>query len=65
MKLPTYAYKCDKCGKEEDKKHSMSESPEILCECGAKMRKNLGCGIGVIFKEGTFYCKGNTKGMAK
>lgn len=54
--MPTYDYKCPSCGYIQEKFHSMSESPKIICpECSKKMVRQIGKGSGVIFKGSGFY----------
>lgn len=40
--MPLYDYTCDSDGKIIEVRHKMSESPEVTCECGQRMRKLIG-----------------------
>lgn len=42
----TYDYNCKKCGKTEEKIHSMNDEPTYIC-CGAKMVKLLSVPLGI------------------
>ena len=54
--MPTYEYKCQKCGKVFEKFHKMTERPRVKCpKCGAKAKKLIGTGAGIIFKGEGFY----------
>ncbi|MBW7866437.1 MAG: zinc ribbon domain-containing protein [Candidatus Hydrogenedens sp.] len=54
--MPTYTYKCKKCGHEQDEFHTMSAAPRVRCgACGGLCAKQLGMGAGIIFKGSGFY----------
>ncbi len=54
--MPTYTYKCKKCGADHDVFHAMSAAPKVACpECGGACVKQLGTGSGIIFKGSGFY----------
>ena len=54
--MPTYTYKCKKCGAEQDVVHAMSATPKVACAaCGGACVKQLGTGAGIIFKGSGFY----------
>lgn len=58
--MPEYKYKCPKCGSIKDVRHKITESPRIKCNiCKKIMRRLILPGIGIIFKTGGFYCKGD------
>jgi hypothetical protein len=40
--MPTYAYRCDRCGERRDVRHSALAQPSVLCMAGHAMRKDLG-----------------------
>jgi len=55
--MPTYEYKCNKCGHEVDAFQSMSDAPLKRCP---KCHKNglerlISAGAGIIFKGSGFY----------
>jgi putative FmdB family regulatory protein len=53
--MPTYDYECPKCGLFEYFQ-SMKDEPLKKCpECGAKVRRLIGTGGGLIFKGSGFY----------
>lgn len=54
--MPTYEYKCHKCGKKFEKLQRMSEKPLAKCiHCGGKVERLIGAGAGLIFKGSGFY----------
>jgi len=54
--MPTYEYKCEKCGHEFEVFQSMTEPPVKKCpECGGPVTKLIGTGAGLIFKGSGFY----------
>jgi putative FmdB family regulatory protein len=55
--MPTYEYKCDACGYEFERFHSITADPIKRCpHCGkAKVRRLIGTGAGLIFKGSGFY----------
>jgi len=62
--MPTYDYKCDKCGHELEIFQSITAKPLKKCpECGKKgLRRLVGAGAAVIFKGSGFYCTDYRKG---
>ncbi len=54
--MPTYDYKCNKCGKEFELFQSMSEQPLSECpDCQGPVKRLIGPGAGLIFKGSGFY----------
>jgi len=62
--MPTYEYRCEKCGHEFEARHSISAPalktcPEDLCarkKWGrGRVAKKIGAGAGLLFKGGGFY----------
>jgi putative FmdB family regulatory protein len=62
--MPTYGYKCDKCGHEFEVVRSMSAPPLEICPqdlCGRKkwgrghVTRQIGGGAGLLFKGSGFY----------
>jgi len=54
--MPTYEYRCKKCGHEFERLQRFSEKPVSKCpECGGKVERILGAGAGFIFKGSGFY----------
>jgi len=54
--MPTYDYKCPKCGIVKERFHGMNEHPTVICEsCPAVMNRMIGKGSGVHFKGTGFY----------
>lgn len=53
--MPTYSYRCNKCGNEFDVRQSFSDEPLKVCEaCGGSLRK-LFNSVGIVFKGSGFY----------
>ena len=65
--MPTYEYKCAKCGKRFERLQRITEAPLKKCpKCGGKPVRQMSGGVGVIFKGSGFYetdykRKSNTK----
>ena len=54
--MPTYGYKCKKCGYKFEQFQSMSDIHLKKCpECGGKIERLIGTGGGLIFKGSGFY----------
>ncbi len=54
--MPTYDYKCEKCGKTFEHFQSMSDKLLKTCpDCKGKVRRLISGGAGVIFKGTGFY----------
>ena len=55
--MPTYDYRCKKCGHELELYQSMSERPKRKCpNCGKlSLDRLIGAGAGILFKGGGFY----------
>jgi putative FmdB family regulatory protein len=58
--MPTYDYECTSCGHTFEAFQSMSDKPLSKCpECGKKVQRLIGGGIGIIFKGSGFYVTDN------
>lgn len=54
--MPTYDYKCDKCGHEFERFQRISDAPLKRCpECKGRVRRMIGAGAGLLFKGSGFY----------
>lgn len=54
--MPTYTYKCTKCDHQFDLFHSIKENGTRKCPvCGGEAVRQVGMGIGLIFKGSGFY----------
>ena len=55
--MPTYDYKCEKCGYEFEQFQSITAKPLRKCpECGkTALNRLIGTGAGIIFKGSGFY----------
>ena len=55
--MPTYEYKCAKCGLLFELVQRMSDAPISTCgTCGGKVKRLIGTGAGIIFKGSGYYC---------
>jgi len=55
--MPTYEYKCTTCHYCFEKIQGMNDEPLSKCpKCGAKVKRLIGAGSGLIFKGSGFYC---------
>lgn len=55
--MPTYEYKCEKCGEIIEVFHGFRDPGPEVCPCGARgsLRRLISAGSGVIFKGSGFY----------
>ena len=54
--MPTYEYKCTKCGKRFEELQSITAPPLKKCpKCGGKPERQMSGGAGLIFKGTGFY----------
>ncbi|MDH3222646.1 MAG: zinc ribbon domain-containing protein [Gemmatimonadota bacterium] len=58
--MPTYEYRCPKCGHEFDKFQRMSDEPVAPCpECGEAAERLISRGAGLLFRGEGFYITEN------
>lgn len=63
--MPTYDYECTSCGYTFEVFQSMSDDPLKKCpECGKKVQRLIGGGVGIIFKGSGFYATDSKKSSA-
>jgi len=61
--MPTYEYKCERCGYSFEMHHSMKEDPRVDCpECWASARRVITGGSGFILKTSGAGSMVNTQG---
>ena len=54
--IPTYDYRCSACKSDHEEFHGIHLTPNVRCpKCGARCKKLIGGGAGVIFKGSGFY----------
>ena len=54
--MPTYDYRCSKCGHEFELFQSMTDEPVSECPvCKGKLERLIGAGAGLLFKGSGFY----------
>ena len=54
--MPTYDYKCIKCGHTFELFHGINEGPQVVCpNCGSIAQKQISLHSGLIFKGSGFY----------
>ena len=57
--MPTYEYRCTKCGHDFETFQKFSDEPLTVCPtCGAELRKVF-TSVGVVFKGSGFYSTDN------
>lgn len=61
--MPTYEYECTSCKHRFETIQSMADDALEECpECGKKIRRLIGGGMGIIFKGSGFYSTDNRSG---
>jgi len=63
--MPVYEYKCPKCGVFEMTQKITDEPLAVCPSCGAKVKKLISHGVGIVFKGSGFYCTDNRNGDDK
>jgi putative FmdB family regulatory protein len=54
--MPTYSYRCPKCGNEYDAFQKMSDEVRARCpRCGTRGDRQISGGAGLVFKGSGFY----------
>jgi len=54
--MPTYDYRCPKCGTGFEVFQRMKDKPKAKCpKCGAKAERQMSGGHGLVFKGSGFY----------
>lgn len=54
--MPTYEYKCRKCGHRFEEFQSITEPPRRRCPiCKGRVERLIGAGAGILFKGEGFY----------
>jgi putative FmdB family regulatory protein len=54
--MPTYEYKCPKCGTEFERFQKITAPPALPCpKCGSTAERLLSGGAGLVFKGSGFY----------
>ena len=54
--MPTYQYRCTKCGYEFEEFQSITDSPITFCpKCKGKTERLISGGAGILFKGNGFY----------
>lgn len=63
--MPTYDYKCIKCGNSFELFHGINERPQVVCQnCGSIAQKKISLHSGLIFKGSGFYITDYKKGSS-
>ncbi len=62
--MPTYGYRCQKCGQEFDVWQRMSDEPKADCPACGGAGKRLFFPAGIVFKGGGFYKTDSRKGSS-
>ncbi len=54
--MPTYEYKCPKCGTRFERVQKITDPPRARCpKCRARAERQLSGGAGIVFKGSGFY----------
>ncbi|MDQ7799154.1 MAG: zinc ribbon domain-containing protein [Candidatus Edwardsbacteria bacterium] len=58
--MPTYEYECNICQHRFEQFQSIKDKPLKKCpQCGGKVERLLGAGVGLLFKGSGFYITDN------
>lgn len=61
--MPIYAYRCENCGVQFERRQSFSDDPLITCpECSEPALRKLIQPVGIVFKGSGFYVTDNRGG---
>lgn len=60
--MPVYAYECEACHSEFERRQSFADGPIKVCpNCGEPAARRLISSVGIIFKGSGFYITDNRK----
>ena len=63
--MPTYEYKCTRCGHTFEAVQSMNDKPLSRCpKCKSAVKRVINGGMGIIFKGSGFYTTDNKRSSA-
>jgi len=64
--MPSYDYRCKKCGHSFEELQSMMDAPLVTCPaCGTEnLQRLIGGGMGIIFKGSGYYVTDSKKAPA-
>jgi putative FmdB family regulatory protein len=55
--MPTYDYRCSRCGYSFEKSQKMSDEKLTVCpKCSGQLKRLIGKGAFISFKGSGFYC---------
>ncbi|MBS1249792.1 MAG: hypothetical protein MAG431_01376 [Chloroflexi bacterium] len=58
--MPTYAYRCENCGVQFDRRQKFSDEPLKVCpECETETLRKVYQPVGILFKGSGFYSTDN------
>lgn len=57
--MPTYTYKCEKCGKFDVSQSIKEEALTVCPNCGGHIKRVIGNNVNVILKGSGFYSTDN------
>ena len=64
--MPTYDYKCKKCGKVSEVSHAMTADPRVRCpKCGGATQRVISGGLGALFKGPGFSTRSSQSRSAR
>ncbi|MGE5380052.1 MAG: FmdB family zinc ribbon protein [Methylocystaceae bacterium] len=64
--MPTYDYRCEKCGAFEVKQRITEDALTVCPTCGSEVHRIISKNVGIVFKGSGFYCTDhNQKSMAR
>ncbi|NLV91656.1 MAG: hypothetical protein GX030_04575 [Firmicutes bacterium] len=63
--MPTYEYKCEKCGKFEVEQRITAEPLQTCPTCNSSVQRLISNNVGIIFKGSGFYVTDNRPSNGK
>lgn len=63
--MPTYDYRCEKCGDFVVQQRITEDALKVCPTCGEEVKRLISKNVGIVFKGSGFYCTDNQKAKAR